>query len=1482
MKTCRAWYSSNRATAGKRPFVFFSLLRWLLVIAVFLSFPAEADEHTVLLMHFEGDLEDVSGVTAGGTGQGNLSFVPGVEGQAVHIDNNASTDKSRIVVPDCDALDMTGSFTIDLWFRISSHNSAWNNAGRLVVKPRGQGAWWVTNYFLHIWHGGKLYGGYFYNNGSTVSEVVLGDETGEPILEIGEWYRSALAYNDTTGTLLMLVHGEGAQPELVFYQEVDAAGTPESNEYDLMIGSCGDGGHDAWFDGDIDELKIESVARSLEELLPDIAPPAPTGVAALPQDSTHCLVTWQPVVWEDLAGYQVYRSTEAGFAIGEENLVGFTTSDSLLDGGLSAGSIYYYKVTALDIQSLESFPSAEAIALMLAPPEPVVTPGSITAMLAMPLPAPSGPIIGFDVFRCLEGEEFPEEPTGHADLDAIWNDDGLLSGATYQYRVTYRAPELSRSLPGAEVLMTTEADGLQFTPVMSVEILVPIFMNTSVGQLDADDLDAIRRQIDLSRAFYLRNSGFKLNLDVSYLPIYEFYDTAALDLGSVAVVETILRKYGVADGQYDGVFDLGRGVPGTWSWGVSIWPFLGPAHSTGFSTSFYPIYPFAFPGPYDDVNYGLTWIFTHEFQHQLDAMYDLSGQPEMWHGDQPLDYALLCGEHFSYQAEIFRSFSAWMELSDPFGTLLECVDEDGDGLADDDTRLSSDETRIGSSRFFQDTDGDGWSDLQEAWTGIYGGTDPTSSDTDGDGWHDDVDAFPLYAMRSPIPSRSVVIDGSLASGEWDLSTANFDYATNANVSGALYLNWADSVLSVGVNTNSNREINLFLDVAADGWWHGRDNYHIRYDPTHGSFGARVMDATPEARAYDLAHGGWGGEMWDDDPRYPDFFGSRLVQDGDFQRAALFHGQGWHVEVAIPANENTGLEPATGDTLGFRIHMGDWENWQSFFEVFEFTRLPLGRLSIYGTVADALTCLPLSQGFLTAAGAGDATVRCDAVGAYTFTDLASGEYWVEAEAPGYASRGPVSVSVDTEAPPHLDFWLLPPGVHTPSLHVAGHSLSEGGAIAGYPMGLFVTIRNTGDLPASGATGRLASLDTLATVVSDSTYIGDLEPLQIVQAETCFVVNLSRDCPHGFVLPLELLLSDEAGNSWRDTLHIPIQATAHLLVEEGDVAFDPVPVGETGHRLWQVRNIGGAALRIGRLFFSGGDLALGAAVIDSTREQSGGDWSQPHPACDGDLSTRWFSTPSAAQGNYLKVDLGQELTVSRLVVVPHAGADHTYITGYELAISGDNVQYVPVVQEHNGSGEHIDELFDPVTCRYLKFTITAAADGRFVSIGELGFYRDASQTGHFGADFISGYEIPAGDSLWVDLTLTPEEVEAYEDSIILQTNDPFAPVVFVPVSGEGVLSSEDHEPIPEVFSLGPVRPNPASDHVALFLGLPQDGEVSWALFDLAGRRVGERETRPLSAGHHRINWALPQSPSNGVFILRLTAGDHTFTRRLVRLD
>jgi hypothetical protein len=131
--------------------------------------------------------------------------------------------------------------------------------------------------------------------------------------------------------------------------------------------------------------------------------------------------------------------------------------------------------------------------------------------------------------------------------------------------------------------------------------------------------------------------------------------------------------------------------------------------------------------------------------------------------------------------------------------------------------------------------------------------------------------------------------------------------------------WDSSGVVIGLCLSEPTDVVVEFDARFNGWWHGNDNVLLTWHPEPDTVSIRVMDTTPEARAFREKETGYAVEGWDDSAAYIAAFG-HLVQP-----SAVRHGSrrvpsgGIELEMLLPSEPRIGFRPSPGDTIGLAIH-----------------------------------------------------------------------------------------------------------------------------------------------------------------------------------------------------------------------------------------------------------------------------------------------------------------------------------------------------------------------------------------------------------------------------------------------------------------------------------------------------------------------------------------------------------------------------------
>ncbi len=124
---------------------------------------------------------------------------------------------------------------------------------------------------------------------------------------------------------------------------------------------------------------------------------------------------------------------------------------------------------------------------------------------------------------------------------------------------------------------------------------------------------------------------------------------------------------------------------------------------------------------------------------------------------------------------------------------------------------------------------------------------------------------------------------------------------------------------------------------------------------------------------------------------------------------------------------------------------------------------------------------------------------------------------------------------------------------------------------------------------------------------------------------------------------------------------------------------------------------------------------------------------------------------------------------------------------------------------------------------------------------------------------------------EVLLIQDYVETTSDHLPVYARFAFAPPT---TAAEG-------EAAPTAFALRAPFPNPFREATTLTFDLPTAADVRLEVFDALGRRVATLAEGPRPAGTHEVAFA-PARLVPGLYLVRLTAGTQTATRRLVRVS
>ena len=257
--------------------------------------PYASDNNTILLMHFENNVENSTGLSENGNLIGQSSSYnsdsPLQSGKSLKLSNN-----SYISISQSSVLNLDGDWTLEAWIKLNSFNS--NDYTYFIKKP-GNADPYFCNYALSLspWWGNVFYG-FFFSDTST--RIGLVSQT----INLNEWYHIAMILDKQKKIIKILVHDKN-RVLLSSYENPYTPTTTLLSNQNLIIG--------AGLDGDIDEVRISNKVRDFtttginntkDKSLFSIYPNPTNGIIHLNMDNS---ITDGIVKITNLNGQEVYN-----------------------------------------------------------------------------------------------------------------------------------------------------------------------------------------------------------------------------------------------------------------------------------------------------------------------------------------------------------------------------------------------------------------------------------------------------------------------------------------------------------------------------------------------------------------------------------------------------------------------------------------------------------------------------------------------------------------------------------------------------------------------------------------------------------------------------------------------------------------------------------------------------------------------------------------------------------------------------------------------------------------------------------------------------------------------------------------------------------------------------------------------------------------------------------------------------------------------
>jgi len=442
--------------------------------------------------------------------------------------------------------------------------------------------------------------------------------------------------------------------------------------------------------------------------------------------------------------------------------------------------------------------------------------------------------------------------------------------------------------------------------------------------------------------------------------------------------------------------------------------------------------------------------------------------------------------------------------------------------------------------------------------------------------------------------------------------------------------------------------------------------------------------------------------------------------------------------------------------------------------------------------------------------------------------------------------------------YIDDIQFGPVIFIPGVEVEGYDVvfddnSNGVIDAGENVGVVINLKNIGLQDAHNVVGVLRSLDQDAQVVDSLSSYGDILSMSVSSGDTfTFVVSSS---PSDRVLPFRLYVT---GDNIEDSVDMEViigyyvgpssygyYAYTDLAPYENAPAFEWVEVSGMG------------------TLVADGDDQVDMVSLPFTFRYFGNDYTNLSISSNGwigfgSYSSSYFSNgdiPSTDSPNNIIAGLWDDLnptaTGSGKIYYYYDDANHRFI------VEWDSVYHY---------GSSLPEKFEIILYDPAYYT-TPTGDGEIVVQYLISPTQDDFSMGIENADGSDGigYYIDGVYGEGADEIVGARAIK-------FTTNAPLTGV------GEDLVSG-----LPRRFELFAPYPNPLRGEAHVRFALPRRTEVELSVYDIQGRRVKVLARGVYDAGYYVVRFDGRDSRgrrlSQGIYFLRLKAGDYRRTRKMV---
>lgn len=147
----------------------------------------------------------------------------------------------------------------------------------------------------------------------------------------------------------------------------------------------------------------------------------------------------------------------------------------------------------------------------------------------------------------------------------------------------------------------------------------------------------------------------------------------------------------------------------------------------------------------------------------------------------------------------------------------------------------------------------------------------------------------------------------------------------------------------------------------------------------------------------------------------------------------------------------------------------------------------------------------------------------------------------------------------------------------------------------------------------------------------------------------------------------------------------------------------------------------------------------------------------------------------------------------------------------------------------------------------------------------------------------YFLAAGEVLEYNIGFRPTAEGVYPAYLIIQSDDPNAPVTNVSLMASATPVSNEDGISPVITQLGANYPNPFNPTTTISFSLKESGPVTINIYNILGQKVKTLLSAKTQAGHHNLIWNGKDdnnlNVASGVYFYKMQSREYTNTRKMI---